>query len=271
MIAAVTMVKNEEDVIGYTISHLFAEGVDLVIVADNGSTDGTRKILEGIAKDHNLMILDDPEVGYYQSAKMTHLANLAMDEGADWVIPFDADELWYSQHGRLSEVIPTCQVDLLEATVYDHRPDHTDDLDNPNPFTRMPYRLVDPLPLSKVAFKSNRDFIVAQGNHDVFELNGLSEELDTWQRTEPISPDRRDKRLLQLRHFPYRSYEQLARKVRQGARAYEESDLPLYQGEHWRVMGQETDEQLSARWEQMYEWERVCLPAPYKGTWSPDE
>ncbi|RPI66686.1 MAG: glycosyltransferase family 2 protein, partial [Ignavibacteriae bacterium] len=132
------MVKNEEDVIGYTISHLFGEGVDLVIVADNGSEDGTREILEGIALNHNLMIVDDPEVGYYQAAKMTHLANLAMDEGAGWVIPFDADELWYSPYGRMSEVIQRCHVDLLEATVLDHRPDVTDNPDDPNPFTRMP-------------------------------------------------------------------------------------------------------------------------------------
>jgi hypothetical protein len=184
--------------------------------------------------------------------------------GAEWIIPFDADELWCSVHGRLSEIIPHSPTELIEAKIWDHRPDFTDNPDDPNPYTRMPYSLVEPLALPKVAFKAKPEFVVAQGNHDVFELDADGVPVE-------IGSSRRNDKLLQVRHVPYRSFEQLERKVRQGARAYEASDLPLYQGDHWRTMGQETDEQLSARWEQMYEWERVYLPAPYKGTWSSDE
>lgn len=255
MIAAISMVRNEADVIGYTISHLQAEGVDQIIVADNGSTDGTGDIL----RELGVTVVDDPEVGYYQSEKMTRLMNQAIDIGATWVIPFDADELWYSPKGRLGDVIPKFRGKVLEAQIIDHRPDVSDDENDPNPFTRMPNRLLDPLPLTKVSFRPNPNMVIAQGNHDVNEKD--------WEGRPWLKVTSRNRRLLELRHFPYRSFEQMARKVRQGAEAYAATDLPQELGDHWRSMGAETDEQLSARWEQMYVWDRVVDPAPYRGTW----
>ena len=43
--------------------HLLAQGVDKIVVADNRSVDGTREILESLP----VTVIDDPEVGYYQS------------------------------------------------------------------------------------------------------------------------------------------------------------------------------------------------------------
>ena len=42
---AVTMVRNEADIIGTTVRHLLAQDVDGILVADNGCTDDTRAIL----------------------------------------------------------------------------------------------------------------------------------------------------------------------------------------------------------------------------------
>jgi glycosyltransferase involved in cell wall biosynthesis len=255
-ITAIGMVRNEADVIGYTISHLLEEGVDEVLVLDNGSVDGTTEILHALG----VTVIPDPEVGYYQSLKMTRLAHQAMDGGADWIIPFDADELWYSPYGRLAEVLPSVSSRVAQAAIIDHRPDDSDS-DDHNPYTRMPYRLVDPLELGKVAFRADRNISIGQGNHDVYNLD---HEGRPW-----VEIKSRNRRILSLRHVPYRSFEQLARKVRQGAEAYAATDLSLDLGDHWRNMGAETDEQLLARWEQMYEWPRVYDPAPYRGTWTP--
>lgn len=42
---AVSMVKNEGDIIEETFRNLFAQGVDHLIVADNGSTEGMLELL----------------------------------------------------------------------------------------------------------------------------------------------------------------------------------------------------------------------------------
>src|SRR5258706_10050034 len=94
------LVKDESDVIADTVAHLLSQ-VDEVIVADNLSTDGTRDLLETMP----VTVIDDREVGYYQSAKMTKLARLALSHGHEWVVPCDADEVWYSLFGRLADVL----------------------------------------------------------------------------------------------------------------------------------------------------------------------
>lgn len=51
---------NEEDVIGTMLSHLPPRVFDLVIVADNGSTDRTAEI----ARSHGATVVTEPERGY---------------------------------------------------------------------------------------------------------------------------------------------------------------------------------------------------------------
>lgn len=95
---AVCMARDEADVIGSTVAHMLAQ-VDAVIVADNLSTDRTREILDEMASAHpgRLVVVEDPDPAYRQSEKMTALALRArLDFGAEWIVPFDADEVWYS-------------------------------------------------------------------------------------------------------------------------------------------------------------------------------
>src|ERR1035438_2201973 len=102
----IAMVKDECDVIEGTIRHLADEGMAGIVIADNGSTDGTREILDELAHDESLPcplhVFDDPEIGYYQSRKVSALAEVAGGFGADWIVPFDADERWIAHIGRTS-------------------------------------------------------------------------------------------------------------------------------------------------------------------------
>jgi hypothetical protein len=43
---AISMARNEIDVLALVLDHLEAQGVDHVLVSDNGSTDGTLELLQ---------------------------------------------------------------------------------------------------------------------------------------------------------------------------------------------------------------------------------
>ena len=243
VVAAVSMVRNEADIVGWTLDHLLAEGVELVIVADNLSTDETRAVLEA----RPVQIVDDSEPGFYQSRKMTALSRLAVERGADWVIPFDADELWYAPDGRVADVLRHVDGDVMEAELFDHLPDATDPPEEPNPWRRSPWRRPRPQSQPKVAFRADPDVVLAMGNHGV------------------IRRGPRAHGVLAVRHLQFRSPAQLIRKVRQGAEAYRRTDLPSVYGAHWRRLAEETDEQLELHWLSLFAEPRVFDPAPFRG------
>lgn len=241
-VIAVSMVKDEADIIGTVLAHLFAEGVDEIVVADNGSTDGTRELLEVAG----VTVIDDPEVGYYQSEKMTALAHIAGARGADWVIPFDADEVWYSPDGTIADTLDTCDADVLPALAYEHVP-QVGDPDGPNPVVRTIHRRKDHQRFPSVAFRYHPDVIVEQGNHDVQH------------------PGRRQWGMLEIREFQYRTFEQLCRKVRNGKAAYDATDMPQTEGAHWRRMGAMSDADLMIEWGRMTRPDGLVIdPAPLR-------
>lgn len=218
-VAAIAMVKDEADVIAGSVLHMSDE-VDWLLVADNGSADGTRQILEELAEKLPLHVLDDPEPGYYQSQKMTLLAQKAAVMGATWIVPFDADELWVSHVDRLRVVLPELDAHVASAALFNHFPSAVDP-DGIDPFRTIVWRQQEKAPLPKVAFRWERSAVVHQGNHGV-----------TLERT-----DVRTVEALEIRHFPYRSAEQFVSKARNGAAAYRATDLPEHQGAHWRAYG----------------------------------
>lgn len=220
VVAAVSMVKDEADVIEGTLRHMAGE-VDVIVVADNGSTDGTRQILADLANDLPLHVLDDPDVAYYQSTKMTRLADYAHDRyNAGWIVPFDADELWVAPHrvaDTLNRLLPL--VTIAEAALYNHFATAIDPAEA-DPFRQLVWRQRTPGPLPKVAYRWEPGAVIHQGNHGVTLPSGGV--------PEPV---------LEVRHFPYRSAAQFVSKARNGAAAYRATDLPEHQGAHWRAYG----------------------------------
>ncbi len=111
-VTTVLMVRDEFPLILDTIGHHLRNlRVDRLIVADNGSTDGTREVLGAMADaDARVRVVDRPG-GYRQAEIMSELYEMAVDEGADWVLPADADEfLWL--HGV---DLPTAVADAGDA------------------------------------------------------------------------------------------------------------------------------------------------------------
>ena len=226
-VVAVTMVKNEADVIQTTIRHMAAH-VDHVIVADNGSTDGTRELLDELPCE----VIDDPDPAYYQSKKMTALASYAGEMyGATWIVPFDADEIWIScDGGTVAEQLRRAGGRVAPAWLFDHVATDADLPDVP-PQQAMGHRMRQRTPLHKVACRLVAGMVIEMGNHQV-----------TYPDTSAPAV-RFD--LLEVRHFPIRSVKQYIRKARQGAAALALTDLGESTGQHWRDWNRFSDEQLA--------------------------
>lgn len=214
----IAMVRDEADIIYSTVAHMLGQ-VDEVIVADNGSKDGTREILAEMA----VTVIDDLDPAYYQSRKMTSLARFAAAQGAQWVVPFDADEIWYAPfHERISGLLRDLAPQWLtaEADLYDHVATAYDSMEL-DPVKRLVWRRRERAPLRKVACRVRADLVIEQGNHGATYDGGTTKYADH----------------LVVRHFPYRTAEQFVRKARNGAQAYAATDLPDNVGAHWRQYG----------------------------------
>ena len=228
----ISMMRNEADVAEAVCRHMLTQ-VDAIIVADNMSDDGTLDILERLVDElDGVQVVEDHEPAYYQSRKMSALAAMASDQGADWVVPFDADELWFSRDGRrIADVLAELPAMVVKAAadVWDHVATGQDDAAEANPFRRIRWRRDHPLPLPKVACRALSGIEIMQGNHEAF-VPGM-----------PSHVQASLSNALTIRHFPYRSPEQMVSKVRQGAAAYrlmEEDGVELGgTGAHWREWG----------------------------------
>jgi len=263
-IYGICMTKNSEDIIYHFLLHALEEGLDGIIVADNMSTDNTLSEINK-AKSLNLgrrhiEILEDNEVGYYQSKKMTRLAQLAHEKfGADWIIPMDDDEIWYSKTGSISETIKALpkNINVITADLYNHFPTAID-VPDIVPFKSLVWRQQKKGALPKVAIKYHKGMVIEQGNHSV---------------TYPVSIH--SSNVLEIRHFPYRTWEQFKNKAVNGLKAYQATDLPEDMGGHWRSYGKLIekwgDEVVEREVFRKYFYffsptdnEMVCDPAPFR-------
>lgn len=221
------MVRNEEDIIAQTVRHM-AYHCDHLVIADNASTDGTREILDSLATRLPITVIADDDPAYYQSRKMTKLAEIAASISAEWndplpwIVPFDADELWnlWDDPSRsMRDVLPLQTVDIAQAALFDYRTTALDPAGT-DPIQTIQWCTAEPAKLPKVAFRWQPGSQIHQGNHGVT--------LPDWGSTAAI---------LRVNHFPYRSAQQFVAKAVQGAAAYQATDLPEEFGAHWRAYG----------------------------------
>lgn len=225
-VCAVMLVKDEADIIDYTIEHLTGQ-VDAIIVADNGSTDGT---YEELVVNPAVTLVRDTEVGYWQDRKTTALAQAAFAQGHEWVLPCDADEFWYAPDGRpISDFLNGTAPDVRVVTgaLFNHLPTALDDPEESNPFRRIGWRQRSHGALGKVCARLTPDLQIHMGNHSAsFDGRGL---------TVPG---------LALRHYSWRDEEQYVRKIRNGERAYAATDMPEQIGGHWRMFAGADDDAI---------------------------
>lgn len=231
----VTMVRNELDVIEASIRHLFEQGVDHVLVADNLSTDGTDRLLDELARrDPRVHVARDREPTYYQSEKITLLARAARRAGADWIVPFDADEFWFAEQCSVGELLrglgrAATPVGLVTAELHHMVPT----MAHPEPLEAATF-LLDATPTvpGKVAVRSHRLVVVSVGNHGAARVG----------RKVPG---------LFIAHAIYRGPEQIARKARGGTQAVLPTDPGAEIAAHWRRTAALGEEQIEQAWQRI--------------------
>jgi hypothetical protein len=266
-LACAMVVRDEADVLAATLAHQLASGVDVIVAADNGSTDGTRVILERFASEGRLVWHEEPAAHYPQGEWMTRLVRRARDEcGADWVLLADADEFWSPAPGAgdLKDVIARHGAPVLEcALVNCLRVLRPGEPDEPPLSARDFAAVARPLPrpdvstemLARAPDSPDRDPLPPWifWAPDVKRLAatravrsagiGHSVRAAWWARRETATG-------LHVWHLPIRSLAQFARKARIGGAALARN--PGYgpgTGYHWR------------RWHGL--WQRGLLEAEY--------
>jgi hypothetical protein len=204
------LVRDEEDILGEHLEYHLNAGVDLVIVTDHRSRDGTSDILASYAREGVVVVLREEAKYAQQAAWQTRMARLASSEhAADWVINSDADEFWWPRGSSLKETLRAVpsSYGVVYGLQHNFIPPREDDgwfiermtarlaLAAPINDPATPFRLV-----VKVAHRGNpRVELQKGGGHQVFGLDAGV--LRTWYP-------------LDVLHFPFRSRAQSMHKYR---------------------------------------------------------
>lgn len=222
-LAMTVMVRDEADVIEAMIEHHVRQGIDVFLVTDNASTDGTTEILQGYADRGIIELSHQPTHDKRQGETVTAMARRAATEfGADWVLNADADEFWLplDRSRTLAEVFAEMPKDLRSFTV-----PVIDMIGAPaqrgSGIDRLVYRDTRPVEmLNAVGLLAHSthdsvhvgdpDVTVSQGNHYVSIASAGNPPAGLG---------------VEVLHLPWRSWAQYGRKVENAGRAYEKSGL----------------------------------------------
>lgn len=228
---AVAVVRDEADVVASVIHHLLDQGIDHILVADNRSMDGTRELLTRMAVDDSRVhVAFDEEPAHMQGQKITRLARAAWSAGADWILPFDADEFFFARGQTVGSFLRGHAASVIYGEMHHLVPEVAGDL---GARSWVWFDCADAFP-GKVAFRSHRWATVGQGNHSVVRAGerGLG---------------------LFIAHAQYRGPVQVARKARQGAaaEAMAAAAVAMDTGDHWIAGSRLSDEQVQQAWDAM--------------------
>lgn len=216
-IVAITMVKNEEDIIEsfmrYTLT--FA---DVVLVVNHNSDDSTGEILEKLQQEGlpiYVELFTDPR--HLQAEVMTKLMYLAIEQyDADIIIPLDADEflLPFDKKMSVRKFLQTMSNEnLITLPWYIHRFKNINNTNGEFILNLPAIRESNPNKMSKIMvgrgfLQKNKKMTIRQGNHSLQDEGNTGKIIDT-TRSE----------YLYLAHFNIRSKEQFLSKIIVGALA----------------------------------------------------
>jgi hypothetical protein len=188
------VVRDVADLIRVNVLHHLELGLERVLVIDNGSTDGTRERIERLS--HQLPVELSVHDGPFLMAELTNrLVAEARRQGADWVLPIDADEFFVAP-APLPRVLGSSDAGALRIEVVnfvqrhrrrrpserglltmDHRPARTIDQAEARYHVAVGERsLVEIAWQSKLVVRPGKRTWLLPGNHEVRDPLGTIED-----------------------------------------------------------------------------------------------
>lgn len=191
-----SMFRNEVDIVRLNVIYHLSLGIDRMLIVDNGSTDGTDRVLKELSDQYPRVRWTRDEGPYKQSEIHTELAREAYREGADWVVQIDADEFWYAQGRNFRSVLAESKAGVLRAQVVNFIQRRSQKESSPDALLHMIRRAASPVPRAQdlvqarqLAFveklfppkcisRPSEEIQIETGNHKVYGVDGPSENTD---------------------------------------------------------------------------------------------
>lgn len=225
------MIRNEADIVRLNIFYHLSLGVDRMLVVDNGSTDGTDTMLKQISENDPRVRWSRDDGPFLPSRVMTELAREAFRDGADWVVPVDADEFWYAPGEDFRHVLETSDLGVIRAQAVSFIQNRDQRESKPDALLHMTRRAASPVgppniaqdlvESQQIAFvekvypqkcvsRTAEEIYIETGHHSITGVEG---------------PKKRTEELVCL-HAPIRSRDALAERIESASRAAEAGRNP---------------------------------------------
>lgn len=250
-ITGLSIVRDEADIVRMTLLYHLATGCDNILVIDNGSSDDTPRILEKLSRRYPVQWVreDGP---FEQAERTTELAREAARDGADWVVPFDADEFWWTRTKPLRSLLAETSAGVLRTRVVNFVQRRRQRRSNRSCVAQMKWRAEpvmspvferDLVEAGEIAYVEGKyppkhvaratvGIQISKGNHEIAGVPGALE----------LSED------LVCLHAPLRSRNELEKMAANASRAWDESPDPGTSWQHKRWGRLAAEGGLAAEW-----------------------
>ena len=255
-IAAISMVRNEADIIESFVRHTLSFS-DHLFIFDHNSNDNTKKIIDLLIAEGLPISLFSLQhiIGHEQSVIMTELMRIAFEKGYSLVIPLDADEFLLPDEKNadiraLLSKLPINNQYLLYIKEY-HIEKNTNGFILANKCLSKNYYDMLYKVIVGSGFYRKTNCVIGQGNHNT---RGENNELLKGILLEG----------LHLAHFYYRSIDQMTSKVVIGwlSNVCKFTKYTMY-ANHWGEMFYNISREGRIRTPSLKDFSKVVIPYNY--------